>query len=229
MSTTPDKLVERYLKHLEVELDDVPHDRRREIVDEIAGHIAEARAGLEHETEADVRNILDGLGDPAEIAEEARERRVLGSTAPFKPGWIEVGALVLLLIGGLILPLIGWFVGVILLWVSNAWNVRDKVIGTLFVPGGLGFMVFLFFFTSSGLVADGGGSFSSTDCEVDPSTGREFNCVHQAGSSPGSGDSTSFTDVLTIVFLIALVVTPLITTAYLVYRLRRRPAVAATA
>ena len=45
MSTTPDKLVERYLKHLEIELDDLPSDRRREIVDEIAGHIAEARAG----------------------------------------------------------------------------------------------------------------------------------------------------------------------------------------
>ena len=74
MSTTPDKLVERYLKHLEVELDDVPRDRRREIVDEIAGHIAEARAGLEHETEADVRNILEGLGDPADIAADARER-----------------------------------------------------------------------------------------------------------------------------------------------------------
>ena len=74
MSTTPDKLVERYLKHLEVELDDLPRDRRREIVDEIAGHIAEARAGVEHETEADVRNILEGLGDPADIAEDARER-----------------------------------------------------------------------------------------------------------------------------------------------------------
>ena len=74
MSTTPDKLVERYLKHLEVELDDLPSDRRREIVDEIAGHIGEARAALEHEGEADVRNILEGLGDPADIAEETRER-----------------------------------------------------------------------------------------------------------------------------------------------------------
>ena len=96
MSTTPDKLVERYLKHLEVELDDVPRDRRREIVDEIAGHIAEARAGLEHETEADVRNILEGLGDPADIAADARERfeveRPLRPRA-YKPGWMEVGAL----------------------------------------------------------------------------------------------------------------------------------------
>ena len=72
MSTTPDKLVERYLKHLDVELDDLPRDRRREIVDEIAGHIAEARAALEHESEADVRNLLEGLGDPADIAADAR-------------------------------------------------------------------------------------------------------------------------------------------------------------
>ena len=74
MSATSDKLVERYLKHLDVELDDLPRDRRREIVDEISGHIAEARADLEQETESDVRNILEGLGDPAEIAADARER-----------------------------------------------------------------------------------------------------------------------------------------------------------
>ena len=102
MSTTPDKLVERCLKHLEIELDDLPRDRRREIVDEIAGHIAEARAGLQHETEADVRNILEGLGDPADIAEDARERFEIHPPAPappFKPGWIEIGALIMLLIG----------------------------------------------------------------------------------------------------------------------------------
>ena len=108
MSTTPDKLVERYLKHLDVELDDLPRDRRREIVDEIAGHIAEARAGLEHETEADVRNILEGLGDPADIAADARERfeveRPALAPVAYKPGWIEIGALVLLLAGAIVLP-----------------------------------------------------------------------------------------------------------------------------
>src|SRR5207245_2831935 len=66
MSTTSDKLVERYLKHLDVELDDLPRARRGEIVDEISRHIAAARADLEHETEADVRNILEGLVDPAD-------------------------------------------------------------------------------------------------------------------------------------------------------------------
>src|SRR6187397_1059434 len=159
MSTTPDKLVDRYLKHLEVELDDVPRDRRREIVDEIAGHIAEARAGLDHETEADVRNILEGLGDPAEIAEDARERfdvRPVAAAPPSKPGWIEIGALVMLLIGGLVIPIFGWFIGVVLLWVSNAWNVRDKLIGTIFVPGGLGLSLFILL--SASLMGGGGGS-----------------------------------------------------------------------
>jgi uncharacterized membrane protein len=220
MSTTPDKLVERYLKHLEVELDDLPRDGRREIVDEIAGHIAEARASLQHENEADVRNILEGLGDPADIAADAGERfdvRPTSAAARYKPGWIEVGALVMLLVGGLIVPIVGWFIGVVLLWVSNAWNVRDKVIGTMFVPGGLGLSLFVLM--TAGLSAGGGSSVSS--CEIDPTSGREFNCFETSTT-----DTTSFTDVLAIVFLVALVVAPIITMAYLTYRLRRHPAAA---
>jgi HAAS len=220
MSTTPDKLVERYLKHLEVELDDLPHDRRREIVDEIAGHIAEARAGLEHESEADVRNILEGLGDPADIAEDARERFEVQPHAPaqpYKPGWMEVGALVMLLVGGLILPVVGWFIGVILLWVSNAWNVRDKIIGTIFVPGGLGLSLFLLVFAATTSMSSGG-----SVCEVDPLTGREINCTEF--ESPES--STDVLDFLKFGVLIAIVVAPIVTTAYLAYRLRRQPGAA---
>jgi hypothetical protein len=219
MSTTPDKLVERYLKHLEVELDDLPRDRRREIVDEIAGHIAEARAGLEPETEADVRNILEGLGDPADIAEDARERFEVEPprpAPPFKPGWMEIGALILLLIGAIVLPLFGWLIGVVLLWVSNAWNLRDKVIGTLFWPGGLGLSLFLLFYTAGRSKEAGvGGDL----CQIDPLTGQEINCS-------GSGSSVGFTDILGIVLMVAVLVTPIITTAYLAYRLRRQPAAA---
>ena len=49
----------------------------------------------------------------------------------------------MLLIGGIVIPIFGWVIGVVLLWVSNAWNVRDKIIGTVFVPGGLGLSLFL--------------------------------------------------------------------------------------
>jgi len=212
MSTTPDKLVDRYLKHLEVELDDVPRDRRREIVDEIAGHIAEARAGLDHETEADVRNILEGLGDPAEIAEDARERfdvRPVAAAPPSKPGWIEIGALVMLLIGGLVIPIFGWFIGVVLLWVSNAWNVRDKLIGTIFVPGGLGLSTFLFFMTAT--LEPGGGS----TCVYDPTTG-ENHCT------PVDVSGWTVLDVLKILVVAGIIVAPIITTMYLGYRLRQR-------
>lgn len=32
---------------------------------------------------------------------------------------------------------VGWLVGLILLWSSRMWTIRDKLIGTLIVPGGL--------------------------------------------------------------------------------------------
>ena len=214
MSTTPDKLVERYLKHLDVELDDLPHARRSEIVGEIAGHIAEARATLEQETEADARNILEGLGDPAEIAADARERFEVPEPAaapPFKPGAVEIGALIMLLVGGLVLPLLGWIIGVILLWVSNAWNVRDKIIGTIFIPGGLGVPVAL------ALLATGTGG--SVSCA--PVTNVRSGAVVPTAGCPDGGASTHY---LAIIAVTVLLLAPILTTAYLAYRMRRHPA-----
>lgn len=49
----------------------------------------------------------------------------------------EVAALWLLLIGGIVLPVVGWIIGVVLLWASELWTRRDKLIGTFVVPGGL--------------------------------------------------------------------------------------------
>ncbi len=212
MSTTPDKLVERYLKHLDVELDDLPRARRSEIVGEIGGHIAEARAGLEQETESDVRNILEGLGDPAEIAADARERFEVPEPAaapPFKPGAVEIGALIMLLVGGLVLPLFGWIIGVVLLWVSNAWNIRDKIIGTIFIPGGLGVPVALLLLAGTG---------DSVSCG--PITTERTGAVVPATGCPG-GSSTHY---LVVAAVIALLLAPILMTAYLTYRMRRHPA-----
>ena len=74
MTTGTDALILRYLQDLEAQLKDLPANRRQELLDEVAEHIAAARAGLEPETEAGVRTVLERLGDPAEIAAEARER-----------------------------------------------------------------------------------------------------------------------------------------------------------
>jgi Protein of unknown function (DUF1700) len=134
MKSTTDQLVDDYLKRLNRELAGVPRARRNELVQEISEHIAEARAGLEDEREAEIRTLLDRLGDPAEIAGEARARF---GVQPRQNNWLDIAALVLLLVGGLILPVIGWFIGVVLLWISSAWTTGEKLIGTLVVPGGL--------------------------------------------------------------------------------------------
>jgi hypothetical protein len=52
------------------------------------------------------------------------------------PGPLEVGAVILLLAGGLLVG-IGWIVGVVLLWSSPHWRTRDKLLGTLIWPGGI--------------------------------------------------------------------------------------------
>jgi Protein of unknown function (DUF1700) len=145
MGSQADKLVEDYLKSLNLELRDLPRARRRELVDEIAEHIAEGRAGLAVEDELSIRTLLDRIGTPEDIAAEARERFGVQR----RSGALDVVALILLLVGGVVLPVIGWFVGVVLLWSSSVWTAREKLIGTLVVPGGLALPFFLMFLGTS--------------------------------------------------------------------------------
>src|SRR5688500_13185981 len=104
MNSTADKLVDDYLKRLRKELAGLPGERRRELEQEISEHIAEARASLSAQNEAEIRTLLDRIGDPADIAAEARER---WGIAPRKTGAVEIAALILLPIGGVVLPVIG--------------------------------------------------------------------------------------------------------------------------
>ena len=125
--------VEHYLHDLEEELRDLPPARRRELLEEIREHIGEALAEVPNGEEAGVRNVLERVGEPAVIAQEARERFGIRRV---KPGIREILALILLPIGGF-LWLIGWAVGAILLATSTVWTSREKAIGLLVVPGGL--------------------------------------------------------------------------------------------
>lgn len=143
-------LVDDYLRRLELELTDLPAGKRNEILEEIRGHIAEARQETAAESNADVMNILDRLGDPAEIAAEARggpQGRPSSELRRF--GTLEVLALALLLLA--------WPVGVVLLWVSKAWTTRHKLLGTLVPPGGYpGVLLLMSTFPSIQTAADGG-------------------------------------------------------------------------
>jgi hypothetical protein len=190
-----DELVADYLKRLDKELRDLPRGRRRELVDEIAGHIAEGRADLELEDEASVRTLLDRIGAPEDIAAEARERFGVQR----RGGALDVVALILLLIGGVVVPLIGWLVGVVLLWSSSVWTAREKLIGTLVVPGGLALPFFLTVY---------GGS-SEICVEM---SGGEVSCT--GGLSPTR-------QVLMIALLVVLVVAPVATAIFLARRRTR--------
>jgi len=134
MTTTADTLIDRYLKDLEAELRSLPANRRRELLTEVGEHITAARAAQDTQSEAAIRTVLERLGDPADIAAEARER--FGVQAePTKPAtpWLEVITLV-----ALVVPFLGWVVGAVLVWLSRRWTTRDKLIGTI---GGLSWVV----------------------------------------------------------------------------------------
>lgn len=51
---------------------------------------------------------------------------------------MELAAVLFLTVGSLLLPFLGWIVGLVLLWSSRLWTPRDKILGTLVWPGGLG-------------------------------------------------------------------------------------------
>lgn len=57
----------------------------------------------------------------------------------------EFAALVLMTLGSFVVPAIGWLVGVALMWTSPWLRMREKVMATVFVPGGVGGLFILAF------------------------------------------------------------------------------------
>ncbi len=131
-----DRLVRDYLGELDRRLSSLPRARRRQIKDEVVAHIEEGSRQLAPGDEAGLRQLLEQLGDPEEIARDAGaglQRRT----------WPEVLAPWLLLFGGLLFY-VGWFAGVAILWGSPVWRLRDKVLGTLVIPFGIpGLLIFV--------------------------------------------------------------------------------------
>ncbi|MGH3373592.1 MAG: HAAS signaling domain-containing protein [Actinoallomurus sp.] len=158
-TTATDQLIEEYLDRLATAARTLPKARREETLAEIGEHIRITLSQSEDQGEAIVRTILDRLGAPEDIAREAgadldaASREATGR----RVGAFEVVTVILLLIGGIVLPVLGWVIGAVLLWASARWTVRDKVIGTLVVPGGLGVAAWSLLFTSasSSCSADG--------------------------------------------------------------------------
>jgi hypothetical protein len=122
VNATTHPLVERYLRDLREALRDLPRRQRDELVAEIASHIEQTLPP--DVSDAEVLTALDRMGER------------LGVEQPTS-GWLEWLAIPLLLLGGIVIPGIGWVIGLVFLWLSRAWTVRDKILATLLVPGGL--------------------------------------------------------------------------------------------
>jgi hypothetical protein len=146
-----DQLAADYLRRLRRAAWTMPRARRRELLDQIAAHIAEARAA----GAVPLRRVLDDLGDPKDIAATGRVRRRLGVR--------EVAAVVLLLIGGFIF-VAGWVVGLILLWASPRWRWPDKLLGTLVWPFGYAGVLYGLLAGAFTSAANNAGSFCGYGC-----------------------------------------------------------------
>ncbi|WP_194905524.1 HAAS signaling domain-containing protein [Catenulispora rubra] len=92
---------------------------------------------------------------------------------PFPLGRQEIAAVLLLLFGGFLF-LAGWFVGLLLLWDSPRWRLREKVIGTFAPPGGLMAVV----------VAAGVGVNTTHSASCAGPVGVASTCDHLPGGSP---------------------------------------------
>lgn len=145
MTVEARQILDEYLLALERELRELSPADRAEIVLEIREHFEDARRELTDPTEAQLRNIVERLGTPDEIAAEAR-RRFGVERQPAMPDPISLtSGLPRSAYGALeILAVIGWVVwwpaGVLLMALSSRWSRRDKVIA---LTVELGFFVVL--------------------------------------------------------------------------------------
>jgi hypothetical protein len=140
MTYNPEPEIGRYLERLSKATRDLPKARRRELVAEIEQHIRDALVETPVDNQAEMLTLLDRIGEPDEIVAAAS-----GTPKATRATTMETWAIILLLIGGFLWA-VGWIAGVVLLWSSSLWTTRDKLIGTLIVPGGLAAGVFGYFF-----------------------------------------------------------------------------------
>jgi hypothetical protein len=130
-----------YLGRLEAAAWPLSPDRRAELVDEVREHIETALARAGRRDEVTVRNVLERLGPPEQIAAaEAGPRKpgapVVTIAPPGRYSWIgatEIIALLLFTVGAIVLPIVGPLIGLVFMWVSGEWTTRDKAIGTAIV------------------------------------------------------------------------------------------------
>ena len=134
MTVETGRILDEYLAALEGELRGLSPVDRAEIILDLKAHFEDARRELTEPTEAELRNILERLGRPAELAAEARER--LGVETPATPPPVpsvarpaaQPSAAGPLEILAVVFWVVWWPVGMLLMALSPRWSRRDKAI-----------------------------------------------------------------------------------------------------
>lgn len=207
--------IQHYLDDLDRALRHLPRDRRQEIAHDVRSHIEAALADAKDQGSQEVESIIERLGTPEEIAAAASDDQPEPSRGM---AGRDVAAIIFLLIGGLVIPLVGWLVGAVLLWTSAAWRLKDKLIATLLLPGGLATPAALL---ALGVRTSSSSCGGSTQAPVpvhspavaqDPVSSIATTCTH-SGSSGHVG--------LAVLFLVVGVAAPLFSTWWLIRHARR--------
>lgn len=115
----------------------------------------------------------------------------------------------------------GWLIGLILLWSSRLWTTRDKLIGTLIVPGGIATAVWMVLvLTGTGASAQRCSRFATQVGGVIRS--RDVRCTSSAAPSITP-------TVWQIALIVFFVLGPIVSAVYLAHRAGRWPPGVATA
>jgi hypothetical protein len=209
---TPDNLhplADDYLRRLRRAGRQLPPERLRELTAEIEGYLAEAIPPGAADREA--LEVLERLGSPADIVDAERPP---GHGLAVRRSWRERAAVILLPLGGFAFG-VGWLVGLVLLWSSRLWTTREKVIGTLIVPGGIATALVV-------LVLTGTKRRCITLARIDPSTGALIGRATMR-CTPRGGPSAA-TTALHIALVVFFVLGPVVSAVYLARRARERSA-----
>lgn len=188
--------VERYLAEVEATLVAAGVAEHDDIVGGLREHISAATSTDEGRP---VAEVLRELGDPQAITASA-----VGESETVEPrrvrrdkSWFAITALIALFVGSallyLVVPVVLVVIGLLMLWLSRVWTVREKLWGTLLVPApGLAFGIVLGF-------ASGGQSCTTTTSGQDVQT----LCTSNGDYSGG----VVFSVVLAIVAIVGAAVT----------------------
>jgi hypothetical protein len=113
---------------------------------------------------------------------------------------------------------VGWLVGLILLWSSRLWTTRDKLIGTLVIPGGLVTALYAGLITASSHGENCGGR----SVPINPTTGKRIGASSPLHCTSTGGQSTG-TTILQAALAVILILGPIVSAIYLARRALSAP------